>query len=121
MDGSPSEGLYGGRARQNYGEWRAGVNGKGLSALARLAPQAEQVDLDGLEGLGPDDLVAPIRREEIPPAAFQPEHLEAACQWIHEPGVMHALAGVHRHLARPIVALVVRRDDLAHPIGGEGE
>lgn len=42
------------------------------------APEQEQVHLGGLEGLGMDDLVISVRREQQPTAAFEAQELERA-------------------------------------------
>src|SRR5207244_1664821 len=82
----------------------------------RGKPPLCELDLDGLERLGADDVVAAVRREHYPPSGVEPIHFERPHERIDEPEVRDPFSRIDAHLPSPVDPSRRRRDDLAGPV-----
>src|SRR6266571_1276384 len=87
----------------------------------RIDPEAAQRELDRVEGLDADRVGATAHRDDRPGPVPQPEHLQGTLRGVHEPRVSNARLRVDSQLPAPVDPLGGGREDLANPVGGEGE
>src|SRR5256712_11302178 len=79
-------------------------------------PPPREAQLDGVERLRPDGVVAGVRAEDDPPARFEAIDLQRLELRLDEPEMRHALPGVDPYLPAPVDAAGRRRDHFAHPV-----
>src|SRR5437773_1756193 len=87
-----------------------------LSRRAPRHPPPPEPQLDRVERLRPNGVVAGVRADDDPAARFEPIDLERLELWLDEPEVRYPFTGVDPHLSAPVDAASRGRDHLAHPV-----
>ena len=86
-----------------------------------IGPEASQLQLHRLEGLGPDDSGVLPDGDDRPCALSKAQHLEGAVQGLDEPRVPDPGFGVDPKLAAAVDPLSRWGQHLAHPVGRASE